>query len=306
MFRVAIVGDHGSGKTTFLGLLYAALVSAGSGQEDRLRFHVAYESLDEITALFQRLMSGGFPDGTIKEGLHELRLELDASASGRGILRRIGSRKGTSDHAAAVHFSLPGSLDETSPGLQHGSTFGTGRWREALDADVLILMVDATKLAAKDAAAKARPLAAYDGRLEALFLAVQRWRSRGGRPLLHPVFVLSKFDAVRPDVLKAASLEAAPPIVGKDGPRATYGKALLEPNLPRCLALLEGPVGKKLRFAPPAFVYSRVQTETRDAGQPERIKLRRTASGGWEPDCAQDEYVAFLGRIARLSSEVRD
>ena len=306
MLRVAIVGDHGSGKTTFLGLLYAALVSSGSSREDGLRFHVAYESLDEITALYQRLMSGAFPDATIKEGLRELRLELDASASGRGILGRFGSRKGSADRAAAVHFSLPGSLDAASPGLHQGSTFGTGRWRDALDADVLVMLADATKLAAKDADVKARPMAAYDGRLEALFIAIQRWRSSGGRPLLHPAFVVSKFDAVRPELLRAANVEPAPPAVGKDGPRAAYGKALLAPNLPRTLALLEGPTGKKLRFASPAFAYSRVHAETPGGGQPERVKLRRTAGGGWEPDYAREEYVGFLDRLARIASETRD
>ena len=306
MLRISVVGDHGSGKTTFLGLLYAAFVSAGSGKDDLLRFHVAYESLDEVTALFQGLMSGDFPDATIKEGFHELRLELETSASGRGILGRIGSRKGNPNHGTAVHLSLPGSLDETSPGLMHGSTFGTGRWREALDADVLVMMVDATKLAANDADDEARPLAAYDRRLESLFIAIQRWRSSGGRPVLHPVFALSKFDAVPPNVLKAVKLESAPPAVGKDGPRTGYGRALVEPNLPRCLALLDAPGGKKLRFTAPSFVYSRVRTETRGVGQPERIKLHGTASGGWEPDYARDEYVAFLGRIARIALEIRD
>lgn len=306
MLRVAVVGDHGSGKTTFLGLLYAALVSSGSSKEDGLRFHVAYESLDEITALFQGLMSGGFPDAAIKEGLRELRLELDASASGRGILGRFGSRKGNADHRAVVHFSLPGSLDEASPGLHSGSTFGTGRWRDALDADVLVMLADATKLAAKDADAKARPMAAYDGRLEALFIAIQRWRSSGGRSLLHPVFVVSKFDAMRPEFLSAVNVEPAPPAVGKDGPRATYGRALLAPNLPRTLALLAGPTGKKLRFAPPTFVYSRVRTEAKGAGVPVGIKLRQAAGGGWEPDYAQDEYVAFLERLGRIAAETKD
>ncbi len=306
MIRAAIVGDQGSGKTTFLGLLYAALVSSGSGREDRLRFRVAYESVDEITTLFQRLMSGGFPDETIKEGLHELRLELDASASGRGLLGRLGSRRRSEDHSAAVHISLPGSLDEASPGLHQGSTFGTGKWRDALDADLLVMVVDATKLAAKEAGGKAAPLAAYDGRLEALFIAVQRWRSSGGRPVVHPVFAFCKLDAARPDLFRAANLEAAPPGVGRDGPRAAYAQALLEPNLPRTWALLHGPAGKKLRFDSPAFVYSRVRTESTGAGQPEKIKLRQAPGGGWEPDYAQEEYVAFLERLVTVAAATKD
>lgn len=306
MLRVAIVGDHGSGKTTFLGLLYAALVSSGSSQQDDLRFHVAYESLDEITAVFQRLMSGAFPDAATKEGLHELHLELDAPGSARGFLSRLGNRKGAKDQAATISFSLPGSLDEESPGLHHGSTFGTGRWRDALDADVLVMLADATKLAAGGGDPKTRPPAAYDARLEALFIAIQRWRSSGGRPLLYPVFVVSKFDAVRHEVLRAANVEAAPPSVGKDGPRAAYGLALLNPHLPRTLAVLGGPTGKKLRFAPTAFVFSHVRTETKGAGQPERIRLRQAPGAGWEPDYARAEYVGFLERVGRIASGTKD
>ncbi|HII39988.1 MAG TPA: hypothetical protein HA326_02095 [Thermoplasmata archaeon] len=306
MFRVAVVGDHGSGKTTFLGLLYAALVSSGSGKGDDLRFHVAYDSLDEITVLFQRLMSGGFPDSATKEGLHELRVELEMARSGHGVFSRLGSRNRGTGQAGTIHFSLPGSLDEASPGLHQGSTFGTGKWRDALDADALVMLADGTRLAAKGTDVKTGPMAAYDGRLEALFIAIQRWRSSGGREVLHPVFVLSKFDSVRPEVLKVANVEAKPPAVGKAGLRVAYAKALLDTNLPRTLALLQGPRGKKLRFAPPAFVFSRVTSEAEGPDRAERIKLRRTDGGGWEPDYSRDEYLAFLEHLARIASEAKD
>ncbi len=306
MLRVAIVGDHGSGKTTFLGLLYAALVSSGSGREDELRFHVAYDSLDEVTALFQRMMSGGFPDTTTKEGLHELRVELDAARAGHGLLSRIGSRKGAAGPSPTIHFSLPGSLDEASPGLHQGSTFGTGKWRDALDADVVAVLVDSTKLAPKGADPKSGPARAYDGRVEALLVAVQRWRSSGGRAVLHPVFVFSKFDSVPPAFLEAANLEATPPAAAKTGPRSLYGKVLLEPNLPRTLAMVRAPAGKKLRFAPPSYVFSGVRTETKGSPPHEQIRLRRTESGGWEPDYSKGEYLAFLDEVAKVAAATKD
>ncbi len=306
MLRVAVVGDHGSGKTTFLALVYATLVRSGTDREDALRFHVAYDSLDEISDLYQRLMSGAFPDAAAKEGLHELRVELDSARAGHGLLSRIGSGKGAADRSHAVHFSLPGSLDEASPGLHRGSTFGTGKWRDALDADVLVMVADGARLAAQGTDPKAGPMAAYDGRLEALFIAIQRWRSSGGRPLLHPIFVLSKLDGLRSEVLKAANVEPRPPQVGKAGPRAAYGTALLQPNLPRTLALLKEGSGKKLRFAPPAFVFSQVHTEAKGASPREQIKLRRTETGGWEPDYSQDEYLAFLEEVAKIAAGLRE
>lgn len=306
MFRVAIVGAHGSGKTTFLGLVYAAMVSSGSGRDDDLRFHVAYESMEEISGLFQRIMSGGFPDSATKEGLHELRLELDASRTGHGLLGRLGSGKELTPGAREVRFTLPGSLDEASPGLHGGSTFGTGPWRDALDADMLLMLADATALEVKAAGADARPMAPVDGRIESLLVAIQRWRSSGGRPVLHPVLVLSKFDAVSPKVLQAVALEPEPPSPGKARAREAYAHALLEPNLPRTFAMLRGPTGKKLRIAPPRYVFSRVRTQTDGAGAPVRIRLRQAESGGWEPEYSKDEYVAFLREIAEIASATKE
>ncbi len=306
MLNVAIVGDHGSGKTTFLGLVYATLVSSGSGKEDDLRFHLAYDSMEEITGLFQRLMSGAFPDSASKEGIHGLTIELDVPGAGHGLLSRFGSRKRPDGAAKTVKLSLPGSLDETKAGLTHGSTFGTGRWRDALDADVVVMMVDSARLAAKGTDPKTGPMAAFDGRLQAMFVAVQRWRSSGGRPTLHPLFVLSKFDTVGSKILEAANLEPTPPEVGKLGPRAVYAKALLGPNLPRTLALLEGETGKKLTFTPSRFVFSSVRTESATPGNPEKLKVRRTAVGGWEPDYAKDEYLALLRWLANLAADTND
>lgn len=305
MLLVAIVGDRGSGKTTLLGLLYAALVRAGSDREDELRFHAAYESLDEITALFQRLMSGAFPDAATKEGVRELRLQLGYARPKRGMLSRLGSKSRPAG-ASAFRFTLPGRLDEAAEGLREGSTFGTGRWRDALDADVVILLVDSTKLAPKGEDAESRPLAIYDGQIETLFTAIRRWRARGGRRIIHPVFVLSKFDSVAPAAMRAAELEPDPPGVSETGSRAAYAAALLEPNLPRTLDMVRGKTGKQLRFGPPNYVFSWVRTEVKGPGSQAGIRLRRTDGGGWEPDYSKDEYLALLERLAGIAAGTRD
>src|SRR5207245_10859147 len=54
--RVVIIGERGSGKATFLGLLYAAQVKSGTDARDGFRFHVTYESRDETTEVIQQLM----------------------------------------------------------------------------------------------------------------------------------------------------------------------------------------------------------------------------------------------------------
>src|SRR2546426_553685 len=88
MPRVVIVGNRNSGKTTFLGLLYAAQVKFGSEKADDFRFHASVESLDELSGVFQRLMSRGFPDSATKEGIREVTFRLSPPRARLGILGR--------------------------------------------------------------------------------------------------------------------------------------------------------------------------------------------------------------------------
>src|SRR6266849_1136174 len=98
MPRVVIVGNRNSGKTTFLGLLYAAQVKFGSERADDFRFHASFESLDEISGVFQRLMSGAFPDSATKEGVREIAFRLSPPRPRLGILSR-GRRNSASDNS---------------------------------------------------------------------------------------------------------------------------------------------------------------------------------------------------------------
>ncbi len=306
MLRVAIVGDHDSGKTTFLGLIYAALVRSGSDKTDDLRFHAALASIEEITGLFQQLMSGAFPDSATKEGMHDFSFELAFETPRRGGFPLFGSRKRAAGASTAVHISLPGSLDEQRQGfLQEGAT-GRGRWRDALDADAVIVLADSTKLASKSEDPEPGPMETYDGQVEAFFTSILRWRARGGRDVLHPIFVFSKFDAVKPEVMRVANVEPTPPDVSKTGPRAVYAKALLEPNLPRTLAVLQEKDRGKLRFARPNYFFSSVRTEAKAPSQSEGIRLRRIDGAGWEPDYSGDEYLALLECLGEIAAQTKD
>src|SRR5881628_677556 len=110
--RVVIVGDRNSGKTTFLGLLYAAQVKFGSEKADDFRFHASFESLDEVSGVFQRLMSGAFPDSATKEGIREVTFRLSPPRSRLGILGRR-KRNSVSDDSDLFRLILLKSLRTT-------------------------------------------------------------------------------------------------------------------------------------------------------------------------------------------------
>ena len=305
MLRVAILGDRRSGKTTFLGLLYAALVSSGSDRTDRLRFHAGYESLEEITVLFQRLMSGGFPDAATKEGVHGMRLELGLRRLKAGGFSRLGPSGWTADVSTTIHFILGGALPEEGDHILRATSEEHARWRDVLDSDVVILLADSTALVPKGDDEHG-PKAPYDAQVASLLSTIQRWRARGGRRTVHPLFVLSKFDSISPEVLQAANLAKDPPRVEAAGPRASYATALLKPTLPRTLQKIEDPDGGRLRFAKPGFFFSWVRTEARGPGAPDKIRLQRANGAGWEIDGSKEEHLALIERLADIASRTKD
>src|SRR5687767_2948741 len=105
MLNIAIVGDVDSGKTTFLGLLYATQVRSGSNRTDDFRFHAPPASLEAISLVFQQLMSGMFPDPVTKQGITEISFQLGSRRTGGGILPRRRGRGGSSLDASTLRFT---------------------------------------------------------------------------------------------------------------------------------------------------------------------------------------------------------
>ena len=306
MLQVAIVGDHGSGKTTFLGLLYAALVSSGSDRTDTLRFHAGYESLEEITLLFQRLMSGSFPDAATKEGVHGMRLELALRRPKGSGLSRLGPGGWEPDVSAAIRFTLGGGLPEEGDHILQATSKDHERWRDVLDSDALIVLADATTLVPASKDGGLGPGIPYDAQVASLLSTIQRWRATGVRTKIHPLFVVSKFDSITPVVLRAANLEPDPPDVKETGPRASYATALLRPTLSRTLAKVENRDGGRLRFAKSGFFFSWLRTEPRGAGSSRRIRLRRADGAGWEIDGSKEEHLALIEHLADIANRTKD
>ena len=306
MLQVVIVGDRDSGKTTFLGLMYATQVRAGSDRTDDFRFHAPFESLQAITLIFQQLMSGSFPDPATKQGVKGMSFNLGYRRTGLGILTLLRARRWASGAFSTLRFTLLRTLSEEISRLLKGSSVVDGRLESILDSDAVAILVDSTKLAVKGERPELGSMSGYDGAVESLLNAMRRLREGGGRRLLHPIFIFSKFDRVRPEVIRAANVAEAPPSVGKMGPRAAYAEALLDLGLPRTLARVRARERGGLRFAKPAYFFSWMRVEEAVNGQPGRIRLRRSEMAGWEPDYSSQEYLAlleYLGNIAVQSGE---
>lgn len=301
MLEVMIVGDGDSGKTTFLGLLYATQVRSGSEKADSFRFHAPPESLEAIALVFQQLMSGSFPDSVAKQGLNEISFQLSPLRKGLGILLRLRGKGSDRSPFSTVHFTvLRTRVEEFSRVLMGGSVVDR-KANSIYGSDAVVILVDSTKLGMEVNHAEPWPLSRYDGGVETLLTMIQRLGDPDGHRRLHPIFIFTKFDRVRPDVLRASNVAAEPPKVDEIHPRAAYAERLLDCNLPRTLATVKARRSGGVRFAGSAYFFSWVRTEEPIPGQPERIRLRRSENAGWEPEYSNNEYRAFMGYLGDIA-----
>lgn len=306
MPHIVIVGDRESGKTTFLTLLYAAQVKSGSDREDSFRFHAAFDSLDEMSAAFQQLMSGSFPDAFTKEGIRGITFHFSYRKSGIGILSRLRSRGGTPGASTSFHFILLRNLDEEMERFRRGSSLANAALRDVLESDAIAILVDSTNLATKEEDRQLGPRGRYDAAVESMLTVLQRSKGQGGRERLYPIFIFSKFDSVDPKALKAAGVEGTPPDLRKTGARAAYAEALLEYSLPRTMAKVRARETPGRAFAAAAYFFSSVRTETTAATQRPKVRLRRIGGAGWEPDYASDEYLGLLEWFWKIARDARE
>ncbi len=303
MPRIVIVGDRDSGKTTFLVLLYAAQVKSGSDAADDFRFHVAFESFDEMSGAFQQLMSGSFPDSATKEGIRGISFHLGYRRPGLRILSRLRSRGWTPGASASLQFILLRNLEDEMSRFRKGTSLANATLRDVLESDAIAILVDSRKLAFNDEDRQLGPMGKYDSAVESLLTAMQRSRQQGRRKWLHPIFIFSKFDSVDPAALHAAEVEDAPPGVEKTGPRNAYAQALLDHNLPRTMARVRAREPRGLQFSKPSCFFSGVRTEALAPDRRERVRLRQSGGAGWEPDYFKDEYLALLECLWKIATQ---
>lgn len=304
MPRIVMAGDRESGKTTILALLYAAQVRSGSATTDRFRFHASFESLDEISNVFQQLMSGSFPDAAAKEGVRGLAFHLSYRRP-LGILSRLRSQEFHPDASAALQLILLRNLVEEVARYRAGRSFTHVPLRDVLECDGLGIVVDSRRLVIAAEDQERGAMQEYDATVESLLAAVAASRAQSGRSWLHPMVIFSKFDAVEDRALRAAGVEGTPPDIRKKGARTHYAEALLDHNLPRTMAKIRSRESGALQLARPSYFFSWVRTEAARAGGRERVRLRPGEGAGWEPDYSVDEYLALLECLWKIAMDAK-
>lgn len=301
MSSALVLGERGSGLTTFLGLLYTAQVRLGVDAADEFRFTADRESIRRMGEIYAALGSGQFPESETT-GEHDPVSFVFAFRHGR--FPRLGGPAGSAARGFdTVRIQVGGiPAEEVAEFDRHDAVLDRAT-RRLLRSPVVVPIVDAGTLVEDPTGVRAVPGVRYDQTLAATLgllakfrAAERRWRARH----LYPLFVVTKLDRMHPEVRRRLQV----PEGSVDGwpltARYVVGRRLLHEYFPETARILLERGAAAVTIDRPGWFFSGLRTEERRGG----IRIARRSvppNGGWEPEYPFEEYKALLLRISELA-----
>jgi len=296
-----VLGDRGSGLTTFVGLLYAAQLRLGTEDQDEFRFSADRETIRQIESIYGELVAGRFPEWDADWETHPLSF-LFAFRSGKfGNLNFGGNGDRGFD---TVRVQVGGiSVEEVAQFAEHDAVLEEST-RRLLRSPVVLPLVDASRLRPPPDGPKSAALTRYDRMLAATLEVVERFllaeRDRKARTM-HPLFVVTKFDQCPRETLTELHAPSGPPSTWPSDARDEVGRRILNLYLPVTMLVV---LGMQTRRAPtaatPRWYYSGLQLTSGSESLP-IARRSRLPLGGWEPEYPFEEYRGLIEQLARLA-----
>lgn len=333
---VAIFGDRSCGKTVFLSLLYESQVRYTNDLENKgpgeFRF-TTDPSFEKILGDIRTdLESGQWADSTLKGNLSKYKFKY-----GYRKMLSIGNKSSskydimdfTVYDIAGEDLDILRSLEQYRESIASGTYKGdfnfdslSESFRELLKCNVLVFLVDLSKINAEARTERHRELRNYDVFMATLISAVSKYksevfRSSSEKAKIYPVFILTKFDLLDPEIKKAnnwpvsfAELEEDKRgLLGalsnkKNFSKEDYAKAILSKYYGDTMALAKGGVLANVSFDQTAYFFSEIHTEQNENG--EIIPRLVTVKGRHQLDYSDKEYRGFIDRFREIASKMPD
>ncbi|MDE1821509.1 MAG: hypothetical protein KGJ23_12860 [Euryarchaeota archaeon] len=318
----AILGDRACGKTTFLGLLYAAQVKYGTRVLDSFRFHAPLQSLRLMSQVYEGMKDARFPGATLKDEMTHISFVFGYRKAVSGRLPMYMKERNWVHPFAKLNFAAYDVSGEDVQEFIDSGVAASPIIQQLLKSHVVVILVDCSKMTTEIDSPQFKHMLKYDSEVASLLVSLQtykrqefsRMRSQGlnvGDPIIYPAIVLSKFDSIRDDVLVKLGLHRGVPSGDQKRKRKEYAEALLRVFLPQTLSQLRGGKVAGVNFDQAAYFFSWVRTETSEAGMapvgpPRIVRKEFSAEGGAEPDFSYDDYVAFIEHFRNVANKVPD
>ncbi len=302
MVSAVVVGDPGSGLTTFVGLLYTAQVRLGTETEDRFRFSADRETIRQLESIYGELGSGRFPVRDVSWEEHPLTFLL---AFRRGSLVGLGGHRGSDGDFDVVRMRVGGISPHEAAEIRSHEAVWDAPLRRLLRSQVPLLLLDASRWPAEAERPVPGLLETYDRNLaRTLELLGRSLAAERGRRVrrMHPVFVVTKLDRCPPETRAFLAMPFGPSATWSDGDRNALGNRVLARYFPETARFLSGdPPIPSLTIEAPRWFFSSLAVDQNGNGGARIRRRERTPLGGWEPEYSFEEYRALLEHVAGLA-----
>jgi hypothetical protein len=297
-----VLGDRGSGLSTFVGLLYTAQVRLGTEDSDEFRFHADRETIRQLESIYGELGAGRFPYLDLDWEERPMSFVLGfRQGTLLGRARRASHSTGAFDTVRVEVGGIP--TDELAELGKHDAVL-SDPLRRLLRSQAILVLVDASRLSpgasgpANDAIARYDRVLAASLDLLGKFLASQRRRRAR---TMYPYFVLTKFDLCPTETLRRLEAPPGEPMGWSSRDRADFGAKILHSYLFRTELWMEANRGGfREKVAPPCWFFSSVRTEESN-GQLRIARRSIEPRGGWEPDYPFEEYRSMVHSLGALA-----
>jgi hypothetical protein len=302
-----IVGERGSGLTTFVGLLYTAQVRLGTEEADEFRFHADRETIRQLGGIYGELGAGRFPGPDVDSEDHPLSFVLGFR---NGSFRSLAGHRGDDEGGfGTVRVQVGNIPTQDLVELRDHAAVLDDSTRRLLRSQVVIPLIDASRLLPILDGSRAAPLVPCDDRLASTldllgqFLSVERDRRARS---MHLLFVLTKLDQCPRETLQQLRTPPGPPAAWPKDFRHELGEKILERYLPATLRFLTASRrGSSLAVRNPRWYFSGLQTSD-GKGVPRILRRSLVPLGGWEPEYPFEEYRALIERLGWLAQRLPD
>ncbi len=302
MGSALVVGDRGSGLTTFVGLLYAAQLRLGTEEGDEFRFSADRETIRQLEGIYGELVAGRFPEWDADWDTHPLSFVFGFRSGSLPRLRGAGIRRDGGFDSFRVQ--VGGISVESVAEIAEHDAILEDVTRRLFRSPVVLPLVDASRLLPTGETSDRRPLERYDRMLAATLDLLSRFLSTGRhRKLrtLYPMFVITKFDQCPPETLDRFHIPTGAPASWPAGMREAVGEEILNAYLPKTRGLVQTEKGRRgPKFASPQWFYSSLQVIPGPEGG-RIVRRSRIPVGGWEPEYPFEEYRSLIHQLATLA-----
>jgi hypothetical protein len=315
---IGIIGGPGSGKTTFLGLLYLAANIWGTDKEDDFRLIPGdHNSLTKLHRLRERFEGGHFPYKSKKTEYLDVHFKMGFRTMPNLIPKEI-TNKIYKNPFATINFKMYDVAGEDINDFVESGMKGESELEELFSSNVAIFLIDCRKIKIEPKSEEYQEMVKYDGDVSNLIKVFSDFKRKADpkdwkkKRNLRPIFIFSCFEAIDPAVLMHHGLAQKAPSPNKERERKRYFERLLAACLTETYNVKNGVRLDYIDLDKASYFYSSVNLEI-VGGQPKTdpdgsyfIERKLRPGHAISAVFSEDEYFSLIEKIKEIARAFPD